>query len=278
MMPEPPPPPPPTPDDLPPMPDVGRADAPLEPQGPGPGPQGLPAVDWSFGRAVLVGVVTNLVLAQLVVAGIAFAVLGITSSEDPATVTAALVSDIAWLAFMLFWLERWHQGWRDRVGVFLTGRGRDAAFGAIAGLLLYPIIALVVAIPLTILFGAVSGKDATTPEQLPQHLDTAQVVASVLLAVVVAPIAEELFFRGVLFRSLRDRHGFWIGALVSAFVFGLVHYVPAAWQDTMLLQTIMVFTGIALAWIYERRGNLVANVAAHMAFNTVGIVLILWSR
>ena len=56
---------------------------------------------------------------------------------------------------------------------------------------------------------------------------------------------------------------------------GLAHYVPAAWQDTILLQTVMVFTGISLAWIYERRGTLVADIAAHMAFNAVGIVLIL---
>ena len=43
------------------------------------------------------------------------------------------------------------------------------------------------------------------------------------LAVVVAPITEELFFRGLLFRALRDRHGFWLGAAVSAVLFGFVH-------------------------------------------------------
>jgi membrane protease YdiL (CAAX protease family) len=273
MMPEPPPGP------MPPMPELSPADAPVGSEVPGTGPKGLPAVDWSFGRALLVGLVTNIVLAQVVVAGLAFAVLGITSSDDPATVVAALVGDLAWLAFMVAWLQRWHPDWRARIGVTFGRSGaRDAGFGVVAGLLLYPVIAFVVAIPLTILFSALSGSDATTPDQLPQNLSTAQAVASVLLAVIVAPIAEELFFRGVLFRSLRDRHGFWIGALVSAFVFGAVHYVPAAWQDTLLLQSIMVFTGVALAWIYERRGNLIATVAAHMAFNTVGIVLILWSR
>ena len=37
----------------------------------------------------------------------------------------------------------------------------------------------------------------------------------------------------------------------------------------------MVFTGIGLAWIYERRGTIVASMAAHMAFNVVGLVVIL---
>ena len=37
----------------------------------------------------------------------------------------------------------------------------------------------------------------------------------------------------------------------------------------------MVFTGIGLAWIYERRGTIVAPMAAHMTFNVVGLVVIL---
>jgi len=37
----------------------------------------------------------------------------------------------------------------------------------------------------------------------------------------------------------------------------------------------MVFTGLGLAWIYERRGTIVASTAAHMAFNIVGLVLII---
>jgi membrane protease YdiL (CAAX protease family) len=243
------------------------------------GPKGLPAVDWSFGRALIVGLVTNLLLAQVVVAALGLIALGITNADDPSTVYIGVIGDLAWLGFMLIWLYRWHPGWQARIGVIGGRQGlRDAAAGFGAGLLLYPLIALAIAIPLTYLFQSVSGSKATTPDQIPQHLNTAQTVASVVLAVFVAPVVEELYFRGVVFRSLRDRHGFWIGAVVSGLVFGLVHYVPAPWQDFMLLQSIMVFTGIALAWIYERRGNLVANIAAHMAFNTIGIALILWTR
>jgi membrane protease YdiL (CAAX protease family) len=245
----------------------------------GAGPKGLPAVDWSFGRALVVGVVTNLLLAQVLVAAVALIALGVTNADDPATVYVGVIGDLAWLGFMLIWLYRWHPGWRDRIGILTGGRGvRDALIGFGGGLLLYPLISLAIAVPLTYLFQRLSGSEATTPDQLPQHLNTVQSIASVVLAVLVAPVVEELYFRGVVFRSLRDRHGFWIGALVSGAIFGLVHYVPAPWQDSVLLQSIMVFTGIALAWIYERRGNLVANVAAHTAFNTVGIVLILWAR
>ena len=50
--------------------------------------------------------------------------------------------------------------------------------------------------------------------------------ALVLYAVVMAPIAEELVFRGSIFRSVADRRGFWPGAIASAIPFGLIHVVP----------------------------------------------------
>jgi len=240
------------------------------------GPKGLTAVGWSIWEAVLIGLVTNLVVAQTVVGVIAFLALGVTTSDDPKTVYVGLIVDLAWFGGMIGWLMLRHPRWREQLGVHLDREGlRNGGYGFVAGLILYPVIAFVVGLPLTILFSALSGEEATTPDQLPPHLTGAAVAASVILAVLIAPVVEETYFRGILFRSIRDRRGFWPGALISGVLFGLVHWVPSPWQDAVLLQTIMVFTGIALAWIYERRGSLLANIAAHMAFNAVGIVLIL---
>ena len=256
----------------PPLPPPPPGDAPASTAG----PKGLPAVGWSIWEAVLIGLVTNLVVAQTVVGVIAFLALGVTTSDDPKTIYVGLIVDLAWFGGMIGWLMLRHPRWREQLGVHLDREGlRNGGYGFVAGLILYPVIAFVVGLPLTILFSALSGEDATTPDQLPPHLTGAAVVASVILAVLIAPVVEETYFRGILFRSIRDRHGFWPGALISGVLFGLVHWVPSPWQDAVLLQTIMVFTGIALAWIYERRGSLLANVAAHMAFNAVGIVLIL---
>lgn len=240
------------------------------------GPKGLPAVGWSIWEAVLIGLVTNLVFAQTVVGVVAFLALGVTTSDDPKTIYVGVIVDVAWFGGMILWLMVRHPRWREQLGVHLDRDGlRNGGYGFVAGLILYPVIAIVVGLPLTILFSALSGEQATTPDQLPPHLTGAAVVTSVILAVLIAPVVEETYFRGILFRSIRDRRGFWPGALISGVLFGLVHWVPSPWQDAVLLQTIMVFTGIALAWIYERRGSLLANIAAHMAFNAVGIVLIL---
>ena len=256
----------------PPLPPPPPGDAPAS----AAGPKGLPAVGWSIWEAVLIGLVTNLVVAQTVVGVIAFLALGVTTSDDPKTIYVGLIVDLAWFGGMIGWLMLRHPRWREQLGVHLDREGlRNGGYGFVAGLILYPVIAFVVGLPLTILFSALSGEDATTPDQLPPHLTGAAVVASVILAVLIAPVVEETYFRGILFRSVRDVRGPGVGIAVSAALFGLVHYAPAEGAGELVLPLVMVLTGAVLAVLYERSGNLVVPIAAHMAFNAIGVTLIL---
>jgi membrane protease YdiL (CAAX protease family) len=241
-----------------------------------------PPATWTWYQAlgvyliafIVSGVVTVPVLALF--GGSVTGSASASGASGPPEILATIVADLTVSGVLLFWLQRWHPLWvriirfpaRDRVG-------REMGFGVLAGLVLYPAVAFGVGILLTLVFEAVFGGAVSPPEQIAHHLGVVGSIGLVVLAVVVAPISEELFFRGILFRSLRDRYGFWPGAAGSALLFGLAHYVPAPWRDAALLQTIMVFTGLGLAWIYEKRGNLVANIAAHMTFNAIGVVLIL---
>jgi membrane protease YdiL (CAAX protease family) len=197
---------------------------------------------------------------------------GVGQSEIIATIAA----DVVITGVLVFWLVRWHRGWR---GAMVLPPPRDrlvghVVFGVIAGAILVPVIGLVAGGIEAALRQAV-GHTVTTPEQVAPGLSSFARVLLVVLAVVVAPISEEFFFRGILFRTIRDRAGFWPAALASAIPFGLVHYVPAPAIDAAVLQFTMVFTGIGLAWVYDRRGTIVASMAAHMAFNVIGVVTIL---
>ena len=190
-------------------------------------------------------------------------------------IIATIVADLVITGLLLAWLARWHKEWRAAMVFPARERtGRHLLFGAIAGAILVPAVGLV-SVGLQLSLQQVAGHDVTTPEQVAPGLSPFAGVLLVLLAVVVAPISEELFFRGVLFRTVLDRHGFWPAALTSAIPFGLVHYVPAPAIDALLLQITMVFTGLGLAWIYDRRGTIVAPAAAHIVFNIVGVVTIL---
>jgi membrane protease YdiL (CAAX protease family) len=191
-------------------------------------------------------------------------------------VVAAMLTEVVVTVLFVLWLRSRHPRWFETVR-FRPPRGsvaRAVGVGVLLGLALYPTVAIVGGI-LTGIFQNAVGRDVETPAQLGNHLGVGGAILAGVYALVVAPFAEEFFFRGLLFRSLRDRHGFWPGAIVSSLAFGLVHYVPAPWQDALLLQTIMVATGFGLAWIYERRGTLLADWAAHATFNAIGLVAIL---
>jgi hypothetical protein len=145
---------------------------------------------------------------------------------------------------------------------------------AVFGLVLYPAMTIVVGVLLGLLLQAITGEQPTTPEQVPTDLSAVGLAVTAVYAIVIAPVHEELFFRGILFRAARDRYGLLVGLLVSGLGFGLIHYLEGPWQDAALLMGVMFFNGIALAWWYERRGTIVASVVAHMVFNVIGLTLI----
>jgi len=234
---------------------------------------GRPRSTWKWWEAILVFLV-GLVLGGLV----ATPILVVFGTGNAPTVATNVVAELVPGALLVLWLRTYHKEWKGAIG-FPT---REKAPGEIArgigfGLVLYVVIAFGIGLILTLIFEQASGKNAHTPQQLPS-LSGIGVFWAAVLALLVAPVVEELFFRGCLFRSLRDRHGFPLAAVVSALCFGAVHFVPGPWQDTLLLMTIMVFTGLGLAWFYDRRGNIVASMAAHATFNLIGLILILSTR
>ena len=253
-------------------------DAPEAARDPRHGPGDLPAVTWGAFESLALFIVGNLALGQVLVAGIVLAVMGVQPTEDVAglpTIVATIAADLTFFGVMLLFFRWRAPDWRRRVGVFLgRDRLRDVAFGFGGGLLLYGIVAVVVGAPLLWLFREVFGQQVSQPEQIATNISAGAKVLAVLSAVVIAPITEELYFRGILYRSVRDRRGVALGVLVQALVFGAVHAPAAPWRDVLFLQTLMCFTGAGLALIYERRANLAASIAAHMAFNIIGVIAI----
>ena len=247
---------------------------------PGPIPttvDGRPRSTWGWFEAV--GVYLLAFLAGGFASIPVIAVLGDTSVNGAigrTEILATIAADIAMTGVLVFWLARWHREWRAAMVLPPAHERiwRDVLFGAVAGLILVPAVGLVSGVIAAVLREAV-GHQVAAPEQVAPGLSLSAKALLILLAVVIAPLSEELFFRGVLFRSVRDRHGFWPAALASAIPFGIVHYVPSPAIDALVLQLTMVFTGIGLAWVYERRGTIVASMAAHMAFNIVGVVTII---
>ncbi len=90
----------------------------------------------------------------------------------------------------------------------------------------------------------------------------------IVLAVVMAPVFEEIVFRGIIQKGLINK-GMKprTAILFSAFLFGLVHFNPWQFAGALLL-------GIVLGWVYEKTRSLLMPILLH-AFNNLGSTLII---
>jgi membrane protease YdiL (CAAX protease family) len=93
----------------------------------------------------------------------------------------------------------------------------------------------------------------------------AGVALFILVAVIMAPLFEEIVFRGFIFRGFANSWGWVWGALASAAVFGFAHlqldvFVPLA------------TLGFVLAWAYKQTGSIWTCITMHVLFNTIAVL------
>jgi membrane protease YdiL (CAAX protease family) len=99
--------------------------------------------------------------------------------------------------------------------------------------------------------------------------------ATWLNAIISAPIAEEVLFRGLVFRVLLERLTLASALAVSAFLFALVH-LPYWWlsgaaaPDALVLRLGSIFAyGVFFALLYRWSGSLLAPLLSHVLNNLV---------
>lgn len=131
-----------------------------------------------------------------------------------------------------------------------------------------------------VIAGSVAAAIEAAGGELPAVQETFRAIAGdaqtapllVVAAVLLAPVAEELLFRGVLFRGLASR-GFWLAAGVSALAFTLTHLeVAGSALGNLVVVVAIMPLGIAFAAIYAVRRSLLAVVVTHATYNALGVV------
>lgn len=168
---------------------------------------------------------------------------------------------------------------REDLGLVLSPTPfRDALAGAACWLMALPVVAVafLVSLFLILLQGALKGEaaDPFAPVSMPTHPVMGEIsggtawIGVLLVASVLAPLAEETFFRGVLYRHLREATGrrsrapsVALSATASGLLFAAIH--PQGWAFVPVL--------FAVAWgmvhAREWRDSLVAPVVAHGLHN-----------
>jgi len=121
----------------------------------------------------------------------------------------------------------------------------------------------------TLAVGALGGPAYLAPAGgAPRAGAAGLVLLAVVTSLLLAPVAEELFFRGVLYQAMRQRMGKLLATGGSALLFTLVHARLAVTPESFLL-------GVVLALAFERTGSLYPSMCIHAAYNGVIVALAL---
>ena len=111
----------------------------------------------------------------------------------------------------------------------------------------------------------VNPDDSKLPDELGVNDSTVALLAVAFLVAVVAPIAEEFFFRGFFFGALRNWKGPLPAAILTGLVFGAIHVGSA--EAAFLLP--LAFFGFTLCLLRERTGSLYPGIALHCVNNSL---------
>jgi membrane protease YdiL (CAAX protease family) len=128
-----------------------------------------------------------------------------------------------------------------------------------------------------ILVVAVAGTDAVTQSQNLHVASRSPAVYAVLavMAVLVAPVVEEIVFRGLMLRSFMRRMGFWPAALLSSAVFALLHtYQVTTLAGAATLAGVIFTLGLTNCLLVRWSGRLTAGIIVHAFFNALAITVL----
>ncbi len=191
--------------------------------------------------------------------------------EGEATLAGAIVILTSTQAALL--LVSWLFVLRPRAIAFampLLGSQRARPLLAGAG---WGVLAWVVASALTYAIVVLLERLGVEPalQAAEQAIASLNPVLVVLAVVVLAPIAEEIFFRGVAFNAWLAERGRRFAYIGSAALFAVIHASLVSLLPIFLL-------GLALAWVYRRTGSLLAPIAMHAMVNGISVTIALLDR
>jgi membrane protease YdiL (CAAX protease family) len=239
-----------------------------EPEDPGAPPDSPPWRVWTAPAAVVFGLALG-VVATLVVDIVASAGGSSLTHPTPAvSIIGDVVFDLSFVVAALYFAS-------------LHGRPRPADFGfrrVRPGLAVKAfVVAAVGYYGLTTLYASIfrlHGSDKL-PSELGVSKSTAALVAAAVFVCVIAPIAEEFFFRGFFFGALRRWRiviggrdlGTWVAAVLTGILFGLAHTGSASSQYLIPLG----FLGFVLCLVRWQTGSLYPGIALHSFNNSLAL-------
>lgn len=178
------------------------------------------------------------------------------------------------------------------LALVVLARRRRGGFGALSlrvkpsdgayllvGVALQLLVALVFS-PLSRLVDLGESPQALT-ELIPAVQGTAVRTALIVSIAFVAPLVEEILFRGILYRVFERRWGLGAAMAGSALVFSLFHLAGVASSDPLRSAILLVpqifVVGLVLAWLLRRNDRLGVTIFTHAGFNLVAVIALFFA-
>ena len=202
-----------------------------------------------------------------------FAVAPLVRSDVPLLVVVAFSVLLAYgpvFVACLWVAKRWGTGGVARSLGFRV-RGRDIGWGALTWLAIYfgnVVLAIVIKLTKVPLHSNVRGLDGGSRGR-------SLLLPLALVAIIAAPLVEELVFRGVVLRSFRSVMSDRKAIVAQGVLFGLAHVQAAFGAGNLGLVLLLSWAGIGFGFIANRMRRLGPSMFGHAIFNGV-VFLILW--
>ncbi len=224
-----------------------------------------PPRTWSYVDFILV------ILGGFLGAG-AFAALGFFIENDEAFIILALAGQYVGHLFV-FWLINRS---KPPNSLGLEAHGRDTVY-VVAGVGLQLAISILF-LPVVLLLFPDGGPAQEIGSVMSGLNSTAARIGALFISVVLAPVTEEIAFRGVLIKALGARSNLKI-IVISAAVFSLFHVAGLATgnfaQAAAIVLPQLFIVGVALAWLTLRSGRLGPAIFLHSGFNLLAAIVLL---
>ncbi|MGQ9476199.1 MAG: lysostaphin resistance A-like protein [Actinomycetota bacterium] len=166
------------------------------------------------------------------------------------------------------WLLRRHRRGREELGLIL-GDPRKTLLSGVGGGAVALALSYAAFLALYFLFYLILGKPPTVGETAQLRGTGGGELALILVVtVLLAPVFEEIFFRGLFYSALRRKMGPRVAVPLNGLIFGALHFQP-------LYMISLVLVGTVLAYLYEKTDSLFASMTAHALYNLVVILVAL---
>ncbi len=216
------------------------------------------------GRRLLLSLVLWVAIGAVVIGGTAISLrllAGGWAGRHRADVSALLIAQtyVSMLAALVIAFGGW-RGVRERLGLRFTSTAD------LAGSLLVWVAALISGALVTAALAPLIGQpQSNAVSLLRRSFDPLFIGIIVPTVCVLAPVCEELLFRGALYGWLRGLLPPALAILITAAVFAGAHLLPT------LFPVLFVF-GLGATWVRERTGSTLNSFAMHATQNTVAVV------